>query len=74
MDGENLLTQPFWYVERVEITKNGRHPDGRNMINQLDEKTKVLFRLDVGEHAHEIRSMGYDVVNHMNIEIQRCKW
>jgi hypothetical protein len=46
MDGENLLTQPFWYVERVEITKNGRHPDGRNIINQLDEKTKVLFRLE----------------------------
>lgn len=54
-------------MKKGEIT-----PDGRNIITQLDEKTKVIFRMDVGENAHTIVSKGYDTpINHINIEIQK---
>ena len=45
--------------------------DGRNIITQLDDNTKVIFRMDVGEHAHSMEMYGYsNPVNHINIEIQ----
>ena len=54
-------------MKKGEIT-----PDGRNIITQLDEKTKVIFRMDVGENAHTIVSKGNDTpINHINIEIQK---
>lgn len=47
-------------------------PDGKNIISQLDETTKVIFRMDVGDSAHKILSKGYtEPVNHINIEIQK---
>ncbi len=55
------------------LLKNGeRTPDGKNIITQLDDKTKLIFRMDVGENAHTIVSRGYtQPVNHINLEIQR---
>ena len=55
----------------IELMKNGQRY-GKNIINQLDEKTKVIFSMDVGEEAHPIvRKAYYEAVNHINIEIQR---
>lgn len=48
-----------------------KSPDGRRIINQVDDKTKIIFGLDLGENAHPLKNQGYtDPVNHMNIEIQ----
>jgi|GEM_PF-2122538 hypothetical protein len=45
--------------------------DNKNIIAQLDEVTKVIFGMDVGENAHKMSSYGYEqVVNYINIEIQ----
>lgn len=54
------------------LLKNGeKTPDGKNIITQLDDKTKLIFRMDVGENAHTIVSRGYtQSVNHINLEIQ----
>ena len=39
----------------VDIMKSGNMTaDGRNIITQLDENTKVIFRMDVGENAHSM--------------------
>ena len=56
----------------VDIMKSGNMTaDGRNKITQLDENTKVIFRMDVGENAHSMEMYGYsNPVNHINIEIQ----
>ena len=56
----------------VDIMKSGNMTaDGRNIITQLDENTKVIFRMDVGENAHSMEMYGYsNPVNHINIEIQ----
>ncbi|OOM54944.1 hypothetical protein CLOBI_46320 [Clostridium beijerinckii] len=56
----------------LDMIKNGRKTaDGRNIIYDIDDKTRIMFRLDVGENAHEITDYGYDFpVNHGNIEIQ----
>ena len=56
----------------VDIMKSGNMTaDGRNIITQLDENTKVIFRMDVGENAHSMEMYGYsNSVNHINIEIQ----
>ena len=44
--------------------------DGKNIINQLDDNTKVIFRMDVGVDVHKIKSQGYnEPVNPVNIEI-----
>lgn len=46
-------------------------PDGRRIIYQQDEKTNIIFGLDLNENAHPLRNQGYkNPVNHMNIEIQ----
>lgn len=56
----------------VDIMKSGdMTSDGINIVTQLDEKTKVIFRMDVGKNAHSIEKYGYrNPVNHINIEIQ----
>lgn len=56
----------------VDIMKSGNMTaDGRNIITQLNENTKVIFRMDVGENAHSMEMYGYsNPVNHINIEIQ----
>ena len=56
----------------VDIMKTGnKTTDGRNIITQLDDNTNVIFRMDVGEHAHSMERYGYsNSVNHVNIEIQ----
>lgn len=56
----------------VDIMKSGEMTsDGRNIITQLDDNTKVIFRMDVGENAHSMDMYGYsNPVNHINIEIQ----
>ena len=58
--------------EVVEIMKSGNMTsDGKNIITQLDENAKAIFRMDVGENAHSMESYGYsDPVNHINVEIQ----
>ena len=44
----------------VDIMKSGdMTSDGRNIVTQLDEKTKVIFRMDVGKNAHSIEKYGY---------------
>ena len=57
----------------INIMKSGEKTlDGKNIISQLDETTKVIFRMDVGDNAHKILSKGYtEPVNHINIEIQK---
>jgi hypothetical protein len=57
----------------IEMLKNGdKTSNGRNMIYQLNEDTKIIFRMDVGNYAHPIMSKGYtEAVNHINIEIQK---
>lgn len=45
--------------------------DGRRIITKLDDRTKVIFGLDLGDNAHPLKLQGYpEPVNHMNIEIQ----
>ena len=57
--------------EIVDIMKSGKR-DGKNIMSQLDDTTQVIYRMDVGENAHKIRSRGYsEPVNHINIEIQK---
>jgi len=65
---EELTSNNFEVV--INLIKSGeKTSDGRNIVNQLDDKTKILFRLDVGSNAHKVP--GYDnPVNHLNIEIQ----
>lgn len=53
------------------MKKGTKTADGKNIITQLDDNTKVIFRMDVGDYAHPIGSYGYlEPVNHINIEIQ----
>ena len=56
----------------IDMMKKGKKThNGNNSIFQLDEKTKIIFRMDVGEFAHKILSKGYNnPINHLNIEIQ----
>ena len=56
----------------VDILKSGeKSSDGRNIITQLDDNTKAIFRMDVGENAHSMNMYGYsNPVDHINIEIQ----
>ncbi len=56
----------------IDMLRNGKKThNGNNSIFQLDEKTKIIFRMDVGEFAHKISSKGYNnPINHLNIEIQ----
>ena len=61
-------------IEKIlNIMKTGKKTsDGKNIISQIDEITKVIFRMDIGENAHPIQSKGYlEPINHINIEIQR---
>lgn len=45
--------------------------DGKNIITQINDNTKVIFRMDVGDNAHSMVEYGYpDPTNHINIEIQ----
>ena len=45
--------------------------DGKNIITQIDDDTKAIFRMDVGENAHPMLDYGYpNPTNHINIEIQ----
>ena len=40
----------------IDILKSGTMtPDGRNIITQIDDNTKIIFRMDVGENAHSMR-------------------
>ncbi len=52
--------------------KNGKMTaDGKNIINQIDDNTKLIFRMDVGGDAHKMPKYGYtSPTNHINIEIQ----
>lgn len=56
-----------------DLLKNGQKTaDGKNIVNQIDDSTKVMFRMDVGDNAHSIARYGYaEPVNHINVEIQR---
>ena len=56
----------------VDLIKRGtKTADGKNIITMLDDETKVIFRMDVGENAHRMINYGYiEPVNHVNIEIQ----
>ncbi|MGF6907446.1 hypothetical protein, partial [Fusobacterium sp. PH5-44] len=50
--------------------KNGTK-NGKNIITQVDDKTKIIFRKDFGGDAHPILNRGYyEPVNHYNIEVQ----
>ena len=45
--------------------------DNRNIIYQIDDKTKLIYRMDVGKYAHSMKKYGYnDPINHINLEIQ----
>ena len=56
----------------MEVMKKGKMSnDGRRIVTDLDDRTKVIFGLDVGKNAHRIDISGYtNPVDHMNIEIQ----
>lgn len=61
-----------------DLIRNGKVVD-HQIISNIDENTKVMFRRDVGKNAHPIRSKGYNKpVNHFNIEFQtktsKGKW
>jgi RHS repeat-associated protein len=49
----------------IEIIKQGTKI-GKNIITQIDEKTKILFRID----SHPIKPMYIEPISHINIEIQ----
>lgn len=55
-----------------QMMKDGtKTADGKNIINDIDDKTKLIFRMDVGQNAHKMPKYGYiNPVNHINIEIQ----
>jgi len=45
--------------------------NGRRIVYEMDEKTRIIFGLDLGDNAHPLRNKGYlNPINHMNIEIQ----
>lgn len=53
------------------MAKGKKSPDGRRIIYQLDDITKIIFGLDIGDNAHSLGKYGYpEAVDHMNIEIQ----
>lgn len=53
------------------MKSGNRTSDGRNIITQLDDNNKIIFRMDVDENAHSMDMYGYSKpVNHINIEIQ----
>ncbi len=53
-----------------ELIKGGEIKDN-NIISRIDDDSQIIFRKDTGDHAHSIKSRGYDdVVEHYNIEIQ----
>lgn len=56
----------------VDIMKSGKKiSDERNIIIQLDDNSKVIFRIDVGKNAHSMEMYAYsNPINHINIEIQ----
>ena len=56
----------------VEVMKRGKiSDDGYRIITDLDDRTRVIFGLDVGDRAHKLNIGGYtNPVDHMNIEIQ----
>ena len=56
----------------VEVMKKGKvSTDRRRIITEFDDRTKIIFGLDVGNNAHELKLKGYpNPVDHMNIEIQ----
>lgn len=50
-----------------EISSNGRR-----IVYELNESTRINVGLDIGENAHQLRNQSYlEPTNHMNIEIQR---
>ena len=53
------------------MKKGKMSDDGRRIVTDLDDRTKVIFGLDVGKNAHRLDIGGYtNPVDHMNIEIQ----
>ena len=56
----------------VEVMRRGKiSDDGYRVITDLDDRTRVIFGLDVGDRAHRLDIGGYtNPVDHMNIQIQ----
>ena len=56
----------------MEVMKKGKmSDDDRRIVTYLDDRTKVIFGLDVGKNAHRLDIGGYtNPVDHMNIKIQ----
>lgn len=53
-------------MSKGEISSNGRR-----IVYELDDNTRVIFGLDLGGNAHSLRNQGYlEPTNHMNVEIQ----
>lgn len=52
----------------IDVMKDGEIA-GRNIISQLEDGTRVIFRMDTGEFAHSIGSYYPDPVDHINIEM-----
>ena len=53
----------------INLLRKGKRK-GHNIITQTDDDTQIIFRRDVGSHAHPIRPRFPNPVDHYNIEIQ----
>ena len=70
---QNLNANLNEKLEKIKelMAQGKKSPDGRRIIYQLDDITKIIFGLDIGDNAHALGKYGYpEAVDHMNIEIQ----
>jgi hypothetical protein len=53
------------------IKQGQKTSDVENIITQMDNNTKAIFRMDVGKNEHSMVNYGYPYpTNHINIAIQ----
>jgi len=86
-DGTIDFTKRGWFVAALEtsyaqssenldkikniLSKGEISSNGRRIVYELDDNTRVIFGLDLGGNAHSLRNQGYlEPTNHMNVEIQ----
>lgn len=74
LGSETSYAQSSENLEKIKIimSEGEISSNGRRIVYELDDTTRINFGLDIGENAHQLRNQGYlEPTNHMNIEIQK---
>lgn len=58
-------------VESISSMISNGEVKGNNIISNLDDKTRIIFRKEFGENSHPISPKYPQATNHYNIEIQK---